>query len=69
MHEIIRQVAELSADDQNRFFDGIRTAVTAQELEALQIAVSYLGMLMHPEKGQAMKEALASQLYAEMRGR
>ena len=69
MHEFIRQVAELSADDQNRFFDGIRTAVTAQELEALQIAVSYLGMMMHPEKEQAMKEALSSQLYAEMRDR
>jgi hypothetical protein len=69
MHEFIRQVAELSADDQNRFFDGIRSIVTAQELQALQIAVSYLGMLMHPEKEQAMKEALSSHLYAEMRGR
>lgn len=61
-------MAQLSAENQNLFFERIKGIVTEEERAALQIAVSYFVMLLDPEKGAAMKKAMAEQIYKEFNG-
>ena len=64
----ICNVAQLSAENQNLFFERIKGIVTEEERTALQIAVSYFGMLLDPAKGEAMKKTMTEELYKEFNG-
>jgi len=61
------EIAKLDSSKQAEFIDSLRSVLNSQELRALQIGISYFRMIIDGEFRNAMKAALASELYKEFR--
>lgn len=61
------QVAKLDAKQQTQFIDALRDILNEKELQAVQIGIAYFRMLIDGELRNAMKAAIASELYKEFR--
>ena len=67
IESICFQIAKLDPGKQTEFIDSLRSVLNDQELQALQIGISYFRMIIDGEFKNAMKAALASELYKEFR--
>lgn len=63
MEKLLFDIAELNKKQQADFFDKISSVFTEKELQALKIGVAYFRLVKNPELKNAMKNALAKQLY------
>lgn len=59
------EIGKLCKADQDLFFKSIETIVTSRELGAMKVAASYMGLMLNPEKNDALKSAIGKQLYKE----
>ena len=61
------EIAKLEISEQSKFIDSLRSVLTHKEIESLQIGIAYFRLLMDDKFKNAMKSALASELYKEFR--
>ena len=57
--------AQLSADGQAELVEQLKQICTPEEVNALQIGISYFRQLIYKDLRDTMKETLATQLYKE----
>ena len=62
------RAAKLTHEQQAELLDKIRPLVTAEQLQALQIGIAYIRLLMYPELKQAMKTAICAELMNTFKG-
>lgn len=63
--ELAQQIGTLNAEQEREFIKNLEEVLTAEEIEALQVVVAYIKMMSDPRREQAMKTALAEELYNE----
>lgn len=63
--ELAQQIGTLNAEQEREFIKNLEGVLTAEEIEALQVVVAYIKMMSDPRREQAMKTALAEELYNE----
>ena len=67
IESICFQVAKLDGKKQAEFIDTLRDTLNEKELQALQIGIAYFRMIIDGELKNAMKTAIASELYKEFK--
>lgn len=58
-------IGGLNAEEQRAFFKTLESALTPEEIKALKIVVAYFRMKNNPYRENALKKAMARQLYEE----
>lgn len=68
MTAFLYDAAQLSADGQAELFERLKQICTPEEVDALQIGISYFRQLINKDLRDTMKKTLAAQLYKEFTG-
>lgn len=68
-YELMLTISQMTVEQQNEFFTAIESIATKDEINAMKVASAYFGLLENKAKRDAMKDALAQQLYREFTGK
>jgi hypothetical protein len=63
--QLALNVGQLGCEDQRIYFKMLEGVLTEEEIKAFQIVVAYFRLKSNPYRDEAMKQALADQLYHE----
>lgn len=61
--KLFMELAKLDNEKQALFFESLQWIITENEKQALQVGIAYFRLLMFPELHNAMKTAIAQELY------
>ena len=61
--ELLTELAKLDSENQTLFFESLQGIITENEKQALQVGIAYFRLYMFSELRNAMKAAIAQELY------
>lgn len=68
-HELMLMLSQMPEEQQNQFYAAIEPVATKDMINAMKVASAYFGLLSNKAKHDALKDAMAHQLYKEFTGK
>lgn len=65
LNQVLFIVSSLPGDNQDAFFESLKKDLSPEEIKALQVGTAYFRQLRDPGLHDAMKNAIAEELYKQ----